>query len=47
MYKKELCIFMYKYHNGLLPSAFDSLQKVVLIVIILEMLMITVLKYTK
>ena len=27
MSKKELglCIFMYKYHNGLLPSVFDSL----------------------
>ena len=25
MYKKELYIFMYKHHNGLLPSAFDSL----------------------
>ena len=25
IYKKELCIFMYKYHNGLLPSAFDLL----------------------
>ena len=25
MYKKALCLFMYKYHNGLLPNSFDSL----------------------
>ena len=25
MYKKELCLFMYKYHKGLLPNSFDSL----------------------
>ena len=25
MYKKELCILMYKYHNGLFPSVFDYL----------------------
>ena len=25
MNKKELCMFRYKYHNGLLPSVFDSL----------------------
>ena len=39
---------MYKYHNGLLPSAFDSLFTNLgsVIVMILETLKITVLKYT-